>query len=241
MKIKYFAGGNRIKVLEKIYYNKKFSITEIYIADIEPNYKIYEAFAIANDINIIQVNKKDLEKKFLYNNEDILLSVGFRYLIPKNIFSLFRYSINIHPSLLPKYKGAYSGFAVIENGEKETGITAHFIDEGVDTGDIINQIKIPINIYDTIDTINKKLLYIEPDFVIHTLLMIKNNNIVILKQPKLDNETIYNKKRKPEDSRIDPNKSLIELLPKIKSCSEKFPAYFEIDGVKIKIKLEFEK
>jgi len=240
MKIKYFAGGNRLSTLEKIHDDENFSISEIYIADIEPNFEKYDLFAKKNNINIVKVSKKNMKSKFKYNEEDILLSVGFRYIIPKNIFSMFKYAINIHPSLLPKYKGAYSGYAIIENGESETGITAHFIDDGVDSGDIINQIRIPIKAYDTIDTLTNKLLDIEPGFVRDTILKIKQKSFQRIKQKTIDNEVIYNKKRTPEDSLIDPNISLVELLPKIKSCSEKYPSYFIMNGVKVKIRLEFE-
>ena len=240
MKIKYFAGGNRLSTLKKIHDDENFIVSEIYIADIEPNFEKYDLFAKKNNINIVKVNKKNMKSKFKYNDEDILLSVGFRYIIPKNIFSMFKYAINIHPSLLPKYKGAYSGYAIIENSESETGITAHFIDDGVDSGDIINQIRIPIKAYDTIDTLTNKLLDIEPGFVRDTILKIKQKSFQRIKQKTIDNEVIYNKKRTPEDSLIDPNISLVELLPKIKSCSEKYPSYFIMNGVKVKIRLEFE-
>ena len=233
MKIKYFAGGNRIATLEKIYNCKDFQVTEILIAEKEPYYGEYQKFAKRNKLDIVKVNKNTLLKKFVFKNEDILLSVGFRYIIPKEIFSRFKYAINIHPTLLPKYRGAYSGYAVIENGEKETGLTAHFITEEVDAGDIINQMKFDISICDTIDTVTKKLLELEPDFALETLYLIKEGKYRRVKQPRKA-YPVYSKKRKPEDSRIDPNKPLIQLINKIRACSAKFPAYFELEGKKIR-------
>ncbi len=240
MKIKYFAGGYRLNTLKHLIKNSNFFITEVYVADIEKNKKEYKDFCLKNNINVVEVNKYTLIEKFSYLNEDILLSVGFRYIIPKEVYSLFKFAINIHPSLLPKYKGAYSGYAVIENGEKETGLTAHFLNEKTDSGDIINQEKIAITICDNIDSVTNKIKRAEPEFVLNTLLMIKEKKYKITKQKEIENEIIYNKRRKPEDSKIDPNKPLISLLNKIRSCSSEFPAYFEVEGKKLIVKIECE-
>lgn len=149
--------------------------------------------------------------------------------------------MNIHPSLLPKYKGAYSGFAIIENGERKTGITAHFLDEGVDTGDIVNQKNIPLNISDTVSSLGEKVMEIEPNFVLETLMMIRDNNYIRAKQEKMENEVVFNDKRTPKDSEVNSSLSLGELVNQIRACdAERFPAYFMIDNIKVNIRLEFE-
>lgn len=240
MKIVYFAGGNRIDTLRAINNIKEITISKICTTNIEPNLDKYEKFAIEQNIKFEVFGKKNIEQQFIKTDEEILISVGYRFIIPNSIFETFKYAINIHPSLLPKYKGAYSGFAIIENGETETGITAHFIDSGVDTGDIIEQIKIPISIHDTINSVSKNISIIEPNFVVGVLKNIISGNFTIKKQNSNDN-VVYNKKRVPEDSKIDINKSLKELYNKIRSCDqENYPAYFELDGKKVKIRLDFE-
>lgn len=240
MKIVYFAGGNRIDTLRAINNIKEITISKICTTNIEPNLDKYEKFAIEQNIKFEIFGKKNIEQQFIKTDEEILISVGYRFIIPNSIFETFKYAINIHPSLLPKYKGAYSGFAIIENGETETGITAHFIDSGVDTGDIIEQIKIPISIHDTINSVSKNISIIEPNFVVGVLKNIISGNFTIKKQNSNDN-VVYNKKRVPEDSKIDINKSLKELYNKIRSCDqENYPAYFELDGKKVKIRLDFE-
>lgn len=242
MKIIYFAGGNRLNTLKAVNNIKKVQVTKICVASIETNENVekYRKFANENNIKFEVFSKRNIEKLFLKDDEEILLSVGYRFIIPPIIFNQFKYAINIHPSLLPKYKGAYSGFAIIENGEKETGITAHFIDDGIDTGDIICQTVIPLTNFDTINTMSEKISKIEPSFVSDVINSIIDNNFKTQKQINI-NYMVYNKKRVPEDSLIDVNKPLIELYNKIRSCDqERYPAYFELEGKKIKVKLEFE-
>jgi len=242
MNIIYFAGGNRVETLRYIVQSRDFTVTQIYITSIESNLSLYQDFAKENDIPLTIANKKNLLELFTYKNEEVLLSVGYRFIIPKAIFSIPSYAINIHPSLLPKYKGAYSGFAIITNREKETGLTAHFLDEGVDTGDIIHQKKINLTLSDSIASMSKRLIEIEPTFVLETLLMLKNGCYRRLEQKLIADEEVFNNKRIPEDSKIDPSLALIDLIDKIRACdAERFPAYFIIDDVRVKIKLEFEK
>lgn len=238
MRIFYFAGGtNRENTLLKVIDN--FNVVAIAVANIEKAKEIYKKIAQNFGIDFYVFSKENIIKLFDKKDAQILLSVGYRYLIPKEIFSQFEFAINIHPSLLPKYKGAYSGYAIIENGEKETGITAHFIDEGIDTGDIIKQITIPIDEFDTIITISQKIREIEPSFTIEVLKEIQNNSFSKIKQPP-NSYPPYNKKRKfPEDFEIDPNKTILELYNKLRSFYPN-PGYFKIKNKKIFIKIEIE-
>jgi methionyl-tRNA formyltransferase len=75
-------------------------------------------------------------------------------LIPKEVLDIPRLGIvNVHPALLPKYRGRYSTAHAIFNGEKETGATLHFMDEGIDNGPIIMQKSFPIGKNDTAKTV----------------------------------------------------------------------------------------
>lgn len=241
MKIVYFAGGNRVDTLLAILELEQINITKICVASIEPYLEKYRQVALERNISFNIYKKNNIEEIFeKKDDEEILLSVGYRFIIPKSIFQNFKYAVNIHPSLLPKYKGAYSGFSIIENGEKETGITAHLIDEGIDTGDIIQQIVIPLTKFDTTKTMSKKVSQIEPIFVSDIVKSVVKGNFKIEKQPIIKS-IVYNEKRKPEDSKIDETKPLLHLYNKIRACDqENYPAYFEMDGKKVKIKLDFE-
>ena len=111
--------------------------------------KSTEVIGFANKNNIptfVGNPRKGKSLPFIQNkNIDILLSVNYLFLIENDLISLPRkYPINIHGSLLPKYRGRTPHIWAIINNEKKTGITAHIIDNECDTGDIIAQREIPI-------------------------------------------------------------------------------------------------
>lgn len=80
---------------------------------------------------------------------EILLSVNYLFIIEKDLFSMAALACNIHGSLLPKYRGRTPHVWAIINNEEKAGITAHLIDEGCDTGDILHQVVVPIDKNDT--------------------------------------------------------------------------------------------
>lgn len=88
---------------------------------------------------------------------DLILVASYHHIIPAPVYVLARYAVNIHPSLLPKYKGATPTLWALVHGEKETGLTAHFLTERVDSGDIILQKKIGISANDTDCSLRQKL------------------------------------------------------------------------------------
>lgn len=108
-------------------------------------------------------------------NTDLVVLAGYLTVLPKEVVE--KYSgkiINIHPSLIPKYSG--KGFygmrvhkAVLESGEKETGATVHYVDEGIDTGQIIIQKKIDISGSDSAEDIAGKVLKIEHEILVKAI------------------------------------------------------------------------
>lgn len=117
---------------------------------------------------------------FLTEKVDYIVLAGFLWLIPKQLIDRFPHKIiNIHPALLPKFggKGMYGmkvHQAVIDNQEKETGITIHFVDEKYDEGAIIFQQSIPVEKGDTPETIAHKIHQLEYQYfpkVIETVIV----------------------------------------------------------------------
>ena len=114
--------------------------------------------------NIIDFKKKDLaEKKILKilkeNRIDLICLAGFMKILSKKFINNFQGKIlNIHPSLLPKYKGLDTHKKVIKNNEKFTGCTVHLVTEKLDSGKIILQKKIRIKKFDTVESIAKRVL-----------------------------------------------------------------------------------
>ena len=91
---------------------------------------------------------------------DLLVLAFVTSFVPKDMIESARHGgINYHPSLLPKYRGGSAINWAVINGERETGVTIHFIDEGVDTGPILLQKKVPITPDDTVKTLYFKKLY----------------------------------------------------------------------------------
>lgn len=119
--------------------------------------KIIKKYALDNNIKI-----KTLED--CYDIKDLIfLSLEFDRIIKTEFFKTKK-MYNIHFSLLPAYKGMYTSALPIINGEKYSGVTLHKIDNGIDTGDIIDQIKFEIDLNDTARDLYLK--YIENSFIL---------------------------------------------------------------------------
>jgi phosphoribosylglycinamide formyltransferase-1 len=133
---------------------------------------------IAQDFQIpwYLINRKDMyESDHVVNllknaAPDLIILAGFLWLLPQNILMTFPHKIiNIHPALLPKYggKGMYGmkvHEAVIENQEKETGITIHYLNEQYDDGEIILQKSYPVTKDDNAETIAAKVHLLEHEW-----------------------------------------------------------------------------
>lgn len=139
---------------------------------------------------------------FIQNVEiDVIISINYLFLIDKDLISLpKKIAFNIHGSLLPKYRGRTPHVWAIINNEKETGITAHQIDEGCDTGDIIEQVVIPIKEDDTGADILSKFneSYIP---LIKSVLNKISNETIILKCQDHHKASFFGK-RTPDDGHI---------------------------------------
>lgn len=133
---------------------------------------------------------------------EVIVSVNYLFLIENDIIKLpKKVAINFHGSLLPKYRGRTPHVWAIINNERETGITAHIINEGCDTGAIVAQKKIPISLDDSGGTLLECYKKIYPDFVIEVLQNIKNNSFSVTPQNNLF--ATYFGKRTPDDGEID--------------------------------------
>ena len=111
-------------------------------------------------------NKKIFEKnvlKKLFNNKiDLICLAGFMKILSSDFIKKFKKPIlNIHPSLLPKYKGLNTHKKVIKNREKYSGATVHLVTKTLDSGKIILQKKVKITKYETEKTLEKKILKVE--------------------------------------------------------------------------------
>lgn len=176
----------------------------------------------------------DTLKKISY---EILLSCGFPYILTGDSLATARHAINVHPTLLPKYRGYRSGPYVILNGEKESGVTVHRLTVEMDKGPILAQRGFVLSSFDTTKSVYRKCRELEPELVLETIRQLKSGECRETPQDER-RATTYTRIRTPDDSEINPEKSLKDLYNEIRACDpDDYPAFFYVDGQKVCIKL----
>jgi methionyl-tRNA formyltransferase len=166
---------------------------------------------------------------------DVLLSVNYLFLIDDELINFpFKYAINIHGSLLPKYRGRTPHVWAIINGETKTGISAHLIDASCDTGDIIEQIEIDIDYEDTGANILDKFKELYGPLIEKVLTDIERNQLRCFPQDH-DKATFFGK-RTPEDGKIDWNWKKEQIRNWVRAQAYPYPGAFTyMNNVKITI------
>ncbi|MBI3815564.1 MAG: methionyl-tRNA formyltransferase [Nitrospinae bacterium] len=175
--------------------------------------------------------KKLKEKEY---NPDCIVVVAFGQILPKEILNLPRYGcINLHASLLPKYRGAAPINWAIINGEKKTGVTSMFMDEGMDTGDILIQREVEIGENDNAGPLHDRLSKIGSDVILETLDGLEKGTIKRIKQDA--SSATYAPKIKKEDCLIDWSIGAKEIVNKIRGLTPVPGAYTYYNGKRLKI------
>lgn len=174
----------------------------------------------ATDNNIPYIQPKSVKTDEIYEKlsdlkPDLIVVAAYGKIIPKKLIELPTYGIiNVHSSILPKYRGASPIHAALLNGDTKTGVTTMMIDEGLDTGDILDIKEVDIDETDTLGTLTKKLSNLSYDLLDETITKLLNNTLVRTKQDNSkasvvglikksdllidfrdDNKKIYNKVR----------------------------------------------
>ena len=118
-------------------------------------------------------------------NPDLIVVVAFGQLIPKSILELPRYGcVNVHASLLPKYRGAAPIQWAVIDGEKESGVTIMKMDEGLDTGDMIAKTVVPLAADETGGSLFDKLSQVGAQLLLDTIPALEEGTVVCEKQPE---------------------------------------------------------
>lgn len=175
--------------------------------------------ALSNNIEVLQPNSlkgKEIEGILKSYDADLFVVVAYGLIIPKNIIDIPRFgTINVHASLLPKYRGAAPIQWAILNGEKITGVTIMELDEGMDTGPILLQRPISIEIDDTAQDLHDKIKKEGANLLIEAIKKIKNNEII--KIPQDDHLATYAPKLTKEIGRVDFNDLAENIHNKIRA------------------------
>lgn len=176
-------------------------------------YYNFKRFVESKNLNFIEY--EDLDDPVLIHrikelNPDIAVVCSFNYKVPKVLLESVKDGfINVHPSLLPKYRGANPYSAAIINNEAESGVTLHFMDEGFDTGDIISQVKLPLSKKETMGTLFNRTNLLAFNMLLETLKKYETSELPRIKQPQSDDKNC--KAFKEDASFIDYSKSAAEI------------------------------
>lgn len=175
--------------------------------------------AVKHHIPVFQPEKirKDYDD-ILALHPDIIITCAYGQIIPKAILDYPKYGcINVHASLLPKLRGGAPLHHCIIDGYDKTGVTIMYMDEAMDSGDIISQKETPITDQDTMESIHDRLRVMGRDLILETLPSILNGTATRMKQNEDEVTYAYNIKR--EEEYLDFTKTSRELFNQIRGLS----------------------
>ncbi len=198
-------------------------------------------YAVANQLHVMQPEKLRNEN-FLAElkslNADLFVIVAFR-MLPEVVWQMPpKGSINLHGSLLPRYRGAAPINWAIINGEKETGVTTFFLQHEVDTGNILQQTKIRIGENDTVGQVHDRMMLIGAETLVQTIDMIAAGSAQAIAQTELiaqGNSVVHAPKIFKENCLIDWSKSVDEVHNFVRGLSPYPGAYTTFEGKTLKI------
>ena len=192
--------------------------------------------AIELNIPVFQPIKIRQEYQYIIDNYDfdLIVTAAYGQIIGTKLLNYPKHkSINVHGSLLPKYRGGAPIQRSIINGDKETGITIMYMAKEMDSGDILAQESIEILNIDNSDSMFIKLADLGAKMILPTIQKLVNNELSPLKQ-NIDEVTFaYNISH--EEELIDFNKTNKEVFNLIRGLSSNPGAYFKVDGFGMKV------
>lgn len=190
-------------------------------------------YAVSKIIPVYQPNKvknnPEVTDKLKELNPNLIIVVAYGRILPKEILDYPKYGcINVHGSILPKYRGAAPIQWSVINGDNETGVTTMYMDEGMDTGDMITISRVPIDKKDTYETVHDKLAVVGVETLINDLntLVANNGKLQRTKQPE---EFTIAPMLSKDNSRIDFNDTADSICNLIRGTNPFPGAWCKID------------
>lgn len=173
-----------------------------------------KAKALEYDLEVVQPEKVRNNESFMETlkrwNPDIIVVTAFGQILTEEILNFPKYGcINVHASLLPKYRGAGPIQWSIINGETETGVTIMYMEKGLDTGDMLEKVVVPIEKDDTGESLHDKLSVAGSDILLKAMANIEKGTAIREKQD--DNLSCYAPMLDKAMGRLDFTKEAIEL------------------------------
>lgn len=193
--------------------------------------------AIAHGIDVLQparVREEGFVEKLAAYKPDVIVVVAFGQILPEQILNLPPHGcINIHASLLPAYRGAAPIQWAIINGEKETGVTTMYMEKGLDTGDMIDRVVIPVKEKETGGSLHDKLSAAGGSLILKTLAGIEAGTATRARQD--DSKSSYAGMLDKEMGRIDWSRSAVQIERLIRGLNPWPSAYSRLLGKTVKI------
>ncbi|NBV05845.1 MAG: methionyl-tRNA formyltransferase [Proteobacteria bacterium] len=230
--------------LEKLIADPNFKIVAVYTREPQiagRGHKLQNSpihnLALQHGLKVITpktLKTAEAQKEFSDFKADVAVVVAYGLLLPQEILDGTKFGcFNIHPSLLPKWRGASPIQRPILEGDTETGVTIIKMDKGLDSGDMVCQEKFSLDGSETYKSLVEKLSVIGAEILLKSLNNLREGKIVLTKQ---DNAlTTYAKKIEKSECEIDWNKSAKEIERKIRGLNGSLEAHFILNGEKIKI------
>jgi methionyl-tRNA formyltransferase len=207
-------GHNVLLIVTPVYRNENYKVLEETAAKF--------GIVLVKDVNVNSESIKHCLKKI---KPDIVIAVHLRKILDKGIFSLAtKAAINVHPSLLPRFRGLSPQHQAILHGDTESGVTVHYIDADVDTGDIIVQKKFPVAEHDYILNVQQKMLAIYKTIVVEALELLQDKDFKPVKQDL--SKLSYFGPLKKTDREIDLSKTKCEIYRQVRAVSLPYKGAF---------------
>ncbi len=166
-------------------------------------------------------------------NADLFVVVAFR-MLPEVVWTMPRFgTMNLHGSLLPKYRGAAPLNWAVIRGETETGVTTFLLKHEIDTGDVLFRDKTPIGENETVGDLHDRLMHIGAQTVLKSVQTLEGGNY--LPQPQLDTEATHAPKIFPETCVINFDQTTEQVHNFVRGLSPYPTAWTTLDGLKLKI------
>ena len=203
-------------------------------------------FALANGIEVLQplslrIDSKDPERaaqagaahaRLLALDYDVMVVAAYGLILPRSTLDI-KPCINIHGSLLPRWRGAAPIHRAIEAGDTDTGVTIMEMEEGLDTGPMLLMERFAIGQSETTGALHDRLAALGADMIVRSLKLIEQGKLLAVPQP--DEGVTYAAKVSKDEAKLDFARPALELCRKIRAFNPFPGAHAEVNGVTIKI------
>ena len=204
---------------------QELKMPDVKIEALKHNFAVFQPKTLKNGAGVEVLKKIEPE---------LVIVVAYGKLLPPDFLAYPKYGcINIHASILPKYRGASPIHHCVINGDTETGVTSMKMDEGLDTGDMLLTEKIPIGINDTTLEMFDKLSILGADVMMKTIDKLEKGELEPVKQD--DSKATYAGLLSKDEGLVDWSKSALEIHNKIRGLYSWPGAFTRLDGKTLKL------